>query len=79
VLNPLLYAPRAFEPYLKHDPLVDGELCDDVREEEVSVVTCGRINTVLAQQARPGVGHQPSQLVALLLVAGVVDVRSTWL
>ena len=33
--------------YLKDDSLVDGELCDDVREEEMSVVFSGRVDATL--------------------------------
>jgi hypothetical protein len=49
-----------------------------VRQEEVAVVAGGRVDAVLAEQARPRVRHQPSELVALLLVTGVVDVSSAW-
>ena len=57
---------------------MDGELGDDVRQKKVAVVTGGRVDAVLAEQAGPRVGHQTTELVALLFVAGVVDVRSPW-
>ena len=41
----------------------------------MSVVSCGGVNAVLVLQARPGIGHQATQLVALFLVACIVDVR----
>ena len=40
------------------------------------MISGGGVHTVLGQQTRPGVGHQSPQLVALLLVGGVVDVSS---
>ena len=39
------------------------------------MVAGGGVHAVLGEEARPGVGHQPPQLVALLLVGRVVDVR----
>jgi len=42
------------------------------------MVSGGGVYTVLAEQARPGVGHETSELVALLLVASVVDMSSPW-
>ena len=60
---------------LEDDPLVYGELGDDVGEEEVAVVARGRVHADLEEEAGPRVRHQPPQLVALLLVGGVVDVR----
>ena len=57
---------------------MDGELCDDVREQEVTVVPSRRVDAVLAEQAGPRVRHQAAKLVTLLLVAGVVDVSSAW-
>ena len=38
------------------------------------MIASGRVHAVLAEQTRPGVSHQAAELVALLLVAGVVDV-----
>ena len=52
--------------HLQHDALVDGELCDDVGQQQVAVVLGGWVNAVLGQQARPRKRHQPPQLVALL-------------
>ena len=39
------------------------------------MVAGGGVHALLGEEARPGVGHQPPQLVALLLVGRVVDVR----
>ena len=33
------------------------------------MVSCGRVHAVFVLQARPGIGHQATQLVALFLVA----------
>lgn len=40
-----------------------------------NIVPCSRIYIVLAEKAGPGEGHESAQLVALLLVVGVVYVR----
>ncbi len=53
---------------LEDDALVDGELGNDVGEEEVAVIAGGGVHTVLGQQAGPRVGHQTTQLVALKFV-----------
>ena len=60
--------------YLEDDPLVYGELGDDVGEQQVTMVPGGRVHTVLGQETGPGVGHQSPQLVALFLVGSIVDV-----
>ena len=44
---------------------MDGELGDDVGEEEVAVVAGGGVHTVLGQQAGPRVSHQTTQLITL--------------
>ena len=54
--------------HLEDDTLVDGELGDDVREQQVAVVLGGWVHAVLGEQARPGEGHQPPQLVTLFSV-----------
>ncbi len=56
---------------LEDDALVDGELGNDVGEEEVAVVAGGGVHAVLGQQAGPRVGHQTTQLVALNFVGTV--------
>ena len=52
---------------------MDGELSDDVREEEVPAVLAGRVHAGLGQQAGPGEGHEAPQLAVAGLVI-VVDV-----
>ncbi len=42
------------------------------------MVSSCRIDAALAQETRPCIRHQTPELVALLLVAGVVDVGSAW-
>ena len=37
------------------------------------MVAGGGVHAVLGEEARPGVGHQPPELVTLLLVGGVVN------
>ena len=54
---------------LEHEPLVDGELGDDVGQEEVAVVSGRRVHAVLVLKTRPSVCHQATKLVALLLVS----------
>ncbi len=44
---------------------MDGELGNNVGQEEVAVVAGGGVHAVLGQQAGPRVGHQTTQLVAL--------------
>ena len=58
-----------FGTHLQHDTLVNGELGDDVREEQVTVVLGQRVDAVLRQQTRPRERHQTTQLVALLPVS----------
>ena len=60
--------------HLQHDPLVDGELGDDVAKQEMSVVPRRRIDAVLTEQARPCECHEASKFVTLTLVGSVVDV-----
>ena len=43
------------------------------------MVFAGRVHTIPWQQARPSKGHDPPQLVAVALVARVVDVRRSLL
>lgn len=52
-----------------------GKLVDDVREQQVAMVSCGGIDTVLDQETRPSERHQTSQLEALRFVV-IVDVRT---
>lgn len=52
---------------------MDGELGDDVCQEQVAAVLAGRVNTGLGQQAWPGEGHEAPQLAVPGLVV-VVDV-----
>ena len=54
---------------LKDDPFVDGELGDDVGQEEVAVVPGRRVHAVLVLKTRPSVCHQATKLVTLLLVS----------
>ena len=58
---------------------MDSKLGDDVCQEEVAVVLGGRVHALLGQEARPGKGHQPTQLGPLALVVGVMDVRGRML
>ena len=60
-------------PHLQHDLLVDGELGDDVREQQVAAVLAGGVDAGLGQQAGPGEGHEAPQLAVAALVV-VVDV-----
>ena len=60
---------------LQDDPLVDGKLGNDVSQQEVPMVLCGRVHALLGQEAGPGEGHEATELGALPLVVGVVDVR----
>ena len=62
---------------LQHDSLVDGELGYDVSQQQVTVVLGCRVNALLGQEARPGEGHEATQLGSLPLVVGVVDVRGS--
>ena len=52
--------------HLQHDALVDGELGDDVRQQQVPVVFRCRVDARLRHQTRPRERHQATQLVALL-------------
>jgi hypothetical protein len=49
---------------LEHNPLVDSELSDDVGQQQVAMVACSRVHTVLNQQTRPCKHHEASQFVA---------------
>lgn len=51
--------------YLEHNAFVDGELCDDVGEQQVAVVLGGGVHAVLTEQAGPCERHQAPQLVTL--------------
>ena len=51
---------NANNSYLQDYPLVDGELGNDVREQEVSVVAGGRVDADLEQEAGPRVRHEPA-------------------
>lgn len=44
---------------------MDGELCDDVGEQQVAVVLGGGVHAVLTEQAGPCERHQAPQLVTL--------------
>lgn len=44
---------------------MDGELCDDVGEQQVTVVLGGGVYAVLTEQAGPRERHQAPQLVTL--------------
>lgn len=44
---------------------MDGELCDDVGQQQMAVVLGGGVHTVLTEQAGPRERHQASQLVTL--------------
>lgn len=52
---------------------MDGELGDDVGQQQVSAVLAGRVHAGLGQQAGPGEGHEAAQLAVTGLVV-VVDV-----
>ena len=58
---------------LQHNSLVDGKLGNDVGEEKVTMVAGCWVDTVLGEQAGPGICHQAPQLVALLLVGSVMN------
>lgn len=60
--------------HLKDDALVNGELGDDVTEQQVAVVSSGRVDAVFTEEARPSKGHQSAKFVALTFVGRVVDV-----
>lgn len=51
--------------YLEHNAFVDGELCDDVGEQQMTVVLGGGVHAVLTEQAGPRERHQAPQLVTL--------------
>jgi hypothetical protein len=68
---------RGFEKtmkYLKYDSLMNCKLGDDVREEEMSIVLCARVDAGLGEETRPGKGHETPELAPLLLIRGIVNV-----
>lgn len=48
--------------HLQDDLLVNGELCDDVCQQQVAAVFTGRVHAGFGQQAGPGEGHEAPQL-----------------
>lgn len=44
---------------------MDGELCDDVGEQQVAVILGGGVHAILTEQAGPRERHQAPQLVTL--------------
>ena len=52
---------------------MDGELGDDVGQQQVPAVLAGGVHAGLGQQAGPGEGHEAPQLAVARLVV-VVDV-----
>lgn len=52
---------------------MDGELGDDVCQQQVATVLAGRVHTGFGKQTGPGEGHEAAQLTVAVLVV-VVDV-----
>ena len=52
---------------------MNGELGNDVGQQQVSAVFAGGIHTSLGEQAGPREGHQPAQLAVPVLVV-IMDV-----
>ena len=52
--------------YLQNNSLVDGKLCNDVRQQQMTVVLGRWVDTHLRQQTRPCKCHQTTQLISLL-------------
>ena len=60
--------------HLQHDSLVDGELGNDVTEQQMTVILVKRVHTRLGKQTRPREGHEASQFGALLFIIHVMYV-----
>jgi len=60
---------------LENDSFMNGELGDDMSEQEVAMVASRRIDAALAEKARPCKRHETAQPRSLLLVAHVMNMR----
>lgn len=54
--------------YLQNNPFMDGKFSNDVRQEKMSMVFGGWVNTVLGQKTWPCKRHQSPQLVTLFSI-----------
>jgi len=58
---------------LKYNSLVDSKFGNNVTSQQVTVITCGRINTVFAEQAWPCKSHQAPKFVTLAFVCSIMN------